>query len=312
MLKWLLILWSLYVAVDAHAYGGRPQPARPARPAYSARPSSPGTYSYVRPAARAPSPQRPAVKYVAPVQISPAASYVVSSSSKSSSYSGSESVPSAAKAKPGNNGGVTYYTTESVFYTTQAYDNGYYAEHIYYSTEQPIFYGTTEPSSYDNYNSNNNNNEAVYSYVDPTTYFGEDTSHYFAPGNDYVTSPAGGNDYVAGPAADYGTSPAGGSEYVDAGYIPEATPANYVEPTANYYTLAPVVEEYSTDNAGYYTETGPVYDGQPGYSAANNIYGPGANVVNDYATAVPPPLYYSADQTAPNSPFFTTNVQHGG
>lgn len=327
-MKLLLILPLLYVAIEAHAYGGRPQPARPVASSYSARPSSPGTYSYVRPAARAPSPSRPAVKYVAPVKISPAAS-VVYPSSKSNSYSGSESVPSAAAAKSGNNGGFVYYTTESVFYTTAAYDNGYYAEHIYYSTEQP-YYAATESSSYNN--DYNNNNEAVYSYIDPTTYFGEapaanyvanpaGASDYVANpagGSDYAASPAGGNDYVgASPAtdyraspADYGTSPAGGNEYVDTGYFTEATPANYVEPAGNYYTVAPVVEQYAPENAVYYAETAPVYDGQPGYSAAN-IYSAGADVVNDYATAVPPPVYYPADQQAPNSPFVAPNAQYG-
>ena len=55
------MLSCLYISVEAHAYGYRPQPQPVRQAAYSVR--RPSTYSYIRPAARGVAPQQPAVKY---------------------------------------------------------------------------------------------------------------------------------------------------------------------------------------------------------------------------------------------------------
>lgn len=338
ILKWLLILSILYVSIEAHAYGSRPQPAKPSY--NSAKIKGPSSFSYVRPAARGSSLPRPAAKYQAAansVKLSPSSTYSLSSASyrssslpssaaaastanaisQASNYnSGFESIPAgSSETESSYDARLVYYTTEPTYYTTTVHS--YYAEHIHYSTEQPVdVYGERSDNGAGGGNYDTGEQEQPYTYVDPSTYFVEGAV------DEYVTEGA----YNGVPAVvDYATNvPAGpaGTDYVDSiRYDSQSSPTGYVEPTP-YYTVAPVVEQFAPET-NHYTEAVPVYDGQPSYSTSNDgqpsyparnndVYGASLLVGNDYTGSVPTPIYYTAEQiAAPNGAFVPANIQYG-
>lgn len=282
--------------VEGHAYGGRPA-VQPARSSYSAKQTRPGTFSYVRPAAKVATPARPAAtisKYSASSKLSSSSSIGDSSTYDESNSRGGQSIFGTLATASGYDGQSVYYTTESVYYTTTPHS--YYAEHIYYSTEQPYTnYGVGQDSGAA---------DSPYTYVDPSTYFGEDVVNQYA-------SPAD----TAAPYA----APATPVDY--SGYVTETVPA-YVDQPA-YNAVGSPAEEFTTP-ATYYGENSPVNNGQPSYSVGNDVvyspspavynvdYSPSAAVYNvDYTTTVPPPVYYSAEQAATISPFIPTDIQYG-
>ena len=264
------------ISVKAHAYGGRPvakpQPSR--QTSYFANRPGPGTYSYVRPAAGSSAFPRPAAsKYAA------SSAAIPSTTISSSSYES------------------RYVTTESFFYNAEAASttSGYYAEPIYYPAEPSTYYATTPASSYADsvYSATEQqptsyggaSSSQYYTYVDPGTYFVQDAA---APTDYYTTAPAVNNyagpaagDYVAGPATDA-----------------------YADPSA-YYTVDAIPQQYGV----YNTESGSVYNGQPGYYTGSDVvYGTDNVPNNDYTTAVP--VYYSEQAAATLSPYIAADVQY--
>ena len=263
------------ISVKAHAYGGRPvakpQPSR--QTSYFANRPGPGTYSYVRPAAGSSAFPRPAAsKYAA------SSAAIPSTTISSSSYES------------------RYVTTESFFYNAEAATtSGYYAEPIYYPAEPSTYYATTPASSYADsvYSATEQqptsyggaSSSQYYTYVDPGTYFVQDAA---APTDYYTTAPAVNNyagpaagDYVAGPATDA-----------------------YADPSA-YYTVDAIPQQYGV----YNTESGSVYNGQPGYYTGSDVvYGTDNVPNNDYTTAVP--VYYSEQAAATLSPYIAADVQY--
>jgi hypothetical protein len=341
------MLSCLYISVEAHAYGYRPQP-QPVRPAaYGVK--QPSSYSYVRPAAGGYAPQQPAVKYAAPAKF-PAVKYAVPVAKyaaapvppTTTTIPPATTIPpttvppvaiSNAAYKSGDNADKTllyattsstynadavYYTTEPTYYTTTPYS--YYAETIYYSTQQPaVDYGTTASYS-----------ATEYSYVDPGTYFAEDVTGYYTdsslyttPANyapaavpvDYVTAAPAAADFAPAVPVDY--ADAARAHYLEAGFNTEATPAYYAytDPTA-YYSVAPGAEQYAPA-PNYYTDSSTaVYDGQQSYIVGGDAASYASTDVpvysNDYTTAVPV-YYYTNDQAAPTatiSPFYPAQVQY--
>lgn len=316
-LRWLLLLSCLYISVEAHAYGYRPQqqPVRP--PVHVVR--RPSTYSYVRPAARGISPQQPAVRYVSP-SILPAVKYVqpaavpnyaattvppvaISTASyKSGDYVAGTLVSSTTSAP--YTAEVVYYTTEPVYYTSTS-ANSYYAQ-------LPAGSGTTESPYYTG---------PQYTYVDAGTYFGEDVAQQFTEppvdvyaSADYVAAvpgdyvPAGTGAYAPAVPADYANAVE--AHYMDAGYDAGTAYYPYTDPT-EYYAAAAGTEHYAQDS-GYYTESAPVYDGQQQYVAGSYVYVTDVPVYsNEYATAVAANYYANlAAGTATFSPFSAANVQY--
>ncbi|XP_057381234.1 uncharacterized protein LOC130703796 isoform X2 [Daphnia carinata] len=322
-LRWLLLLSCLYISVEAHAYGYRPQQQPVVRPsAYVAK--RPSTYSYVRPAARGIPPQQPAVKYVLPATAVPkyvastatttAIPPVATASYKSGDYAAGTLLPTTTAAP--YTAEVVYYTTEPVYYTTTP--PSYYAERIYYSTELPAASGTATESPY--------YTGSQYTYVDAGTYFGEDVSQQVTESpNVYASS-----DYVPAVPGDYASAGAGGyapavppdyataveAHYMDAGYNVASVPSYYpYTDTTEYYAVAAGTEQYA-QNAGYYTASPPVFaETAPTYAGSVPVYDGQQNYVagsDAYVTDVSVNYYYAnlAADTATFSPFSPANVQY--
>lgn len=164
VLRWLLMLSCLYISVEAHAYGNRPQP-QPVRPAaYGVK--QPSTYSYVRPAAGGYAPQQPAVKYAAPAKF-PAVKYAepakfpaVKYAVPVAKYAVAPVPPTTTPVLPATT--IPPTTVPPVAISTATYKSGdnaaktllyattsstYNADAVYYTTE-PTYYTTTPYSFY--------------------------------------------------------------------------------------------------------------------------------------------------------------------